>query len=60
MAKLGLTFVVLLMWLHVLFWIEAMNLLGLRGLYYPMLQTVLKWVSNVSDTLTEYFMMDLP
>ena len=45
--------------LRVLFWIEAMSLLGSRGLCDPMLQTARKWVTNVSDILTEY-MIDLP
>ena len=44
--------------LRVLFWIEAMNLLGSRGLCDPMLQTALKCVTNVSDILTEYFRID--
>ena len=34
--------------LHVLFWIEAMNLLGSRGLCDKMLRIALKWVTNVS------------
>jgi len=46
--------------LRVLFWIEAMNLLGSRGLCDPMLQTARKCVTNVSDMLTGYFMIDLP
>jgi hypothetical protein len=46
--------------LRVLFWIEAMNLLGSRGLCDRMFRTALKWVTNVSDILTEYFMVDLP
>jgi len=34
--------------LRVLFWMEAMNLLGSRGLCDPMLQAARKWVTNVS------------
>jgi hypothetical protein len=44
--------------LHVLFWIEVMNLLGSRGLCDRMLRTACKWVTNVSDILTDYFMID--
>jgi len=36
--------------LRVLFWIEAMNLLGSRGLCDPMLQAARQWVTNVSRT----------
>ena len=41
--------------LRVLFWIEAMNLLGSRGLCDPMLRTACKCVINVSDILTKNF-----
>ena len=41
--------------LRVLFWIEAMNLLGSRGQCDRMLKRARKWVPNVSETLTEYF-----
>ena len=41
--------------LHVLFWIEAMNLLGSRGLCDPMLRTASKWVINVSDISSDCF-----
>jgi hypothetical protein len=44
--------------LRVLFWIEAMNLLGSRGLCDRMLQRAHKWVKNVSDILTEQFMIN--
>jgi len=40
--------------LRVLFWIEAMNLLDSRGLCEQMLKRARKWVTNVSDILTEY------
>ena len=46
--------------LRVLFWIEAMNLLGSRGLCDQMLKRARKWVPNVSDILTEYFMINKP
>ncbi|KAJ2922047.1 hypothetical protein H1R20_g15048, partial [Candolleomyces eurysporus] len=43
--------------LRVLFWIEAMNLLGCRGLCDPMLQTTRKWIAKddpeVARQLTE-------
>jgi hypothetical protein len=39
--------------LRVLFWIEAMNLLGSRGLCDPMLQTASDCVKTVSDILTK-------
>jgi hypothetical protein len=39
--------------LHVLFWIEAMNLLGSRGLCHLMLQTARECVRNVSYILAE-------
>jgi hypothetical protein len=39
--------------LYVLFWIEAMNLLGSRGLCDPMLRTACKWVISVSDISSE-------
>jgi hypothetical protein len=39
--------------LRVLFWIEAMNLLGSRGLCDPMLQRARKCVTDVSDILAE-------
>ena len=45
--------------LRILFWIEAMNLLGSRGLCDQMLRTALKWATNVCAILTEYFMIDL-
>jgi hypothetical protein len=41
--------------LRVLFWIEAMNLLGSRGLCEPMLQRARECVRNVSDILGEIF-----
>ena len=43
--------------LRVLFWIEAMNLLGSRGQCDRMLQRARKWVPNVSEILTEYFVI---
>ena len=48
--------------LRALFWIEAMNLLGLRGLCSSMLQTVHDWVisSRVSFLSFEYPVADLP
>ena len=48
--------------LRALFWIEAMNLLGLRGLCVSMLQTVHDWVirSQVSFLSFEYPVTDLP
>jgi len=46
--------------LRVLFWIEAMNLLGSRGLCDQMLERARKWVPNVSDILTEYFTINKP
>ena len=48
--------------LHALFWIEAMNLLRLRGLCGSMLQTVYDWVisSQVSFSSSEYPMTVLP
>jgi len=45
--------------LRAIFWIEAMNLLESCGLCDPMLRTASKWVTNVSSTLPEYFMMHL-
>ncbi|KAJ2932066.1 hypothetical protein H1R20_g5023, partial [Candolleomyces eurysporus] len=39
--------------LRVLFWIEAMNLLGCRGLCDPILQTARESVANVSVMFTE-------
>jgi hypothetical protein len=39
--------------LRVLFWIEAMNLLGSRGLCDPMLQRARECVTDVSDILAE-------
>jgi hypothetical protein len=39
--------------LRVLFWIEAMNLLGSRGLCDPMLQKARECVTDVSDILAE-------
>ncbi|RXW18119.1 hypothetical protein EST38_g7742 [Candolleomyces aberdarensis] len=39
--------------LRVLFWIEAMNLLGFRGLCDPILQTAREWIANVGVMLTE-------
>jgi hypothetical protein len=44
--------------LRVLFWIEAMNLLGFRGLCHRMLERARKWVPNVSDILTGYFVIN--
>ena len=44
--------------LCVLFWIEAMNLLGSRGQCDRMLQRARKWVPNVSEILTEYFVIN--
>ena len=41
--------------LRVLFWIEAMNLLGSPGLCDPMLQTAYNCVTSVSEILTEIF-----
>ena len=48
--------------LHALFWIEAMNLLGLCGLCGSMIQTVQDWVisSQVSFLSFEYSGTDLP
>ena len=46
--------------LRVLFWIEAMNLLGSRGLCDQMLKRARRWVPNVSDILTEYFTINKP
>ena len=46
--------------LRVLFWIEAMNLLGSRGLCDQMLKRARKWVTNVSNILTEYFVINKP
>jgi len=46
--------------LRVLFWIEAMNLLGSRGLCHQMLKRARKWVPNVGGILTEYFMINKP
>ena len=42
--------------LRVLFWIEAMNLLGSRGQCDRMLKRARKCVPNVSEMLTEYFL----
>jgi hypothetical protein len=39
--------------LRVVFWIEAMNLLGSRGLCDPMLQRARECVTHVSDILAE-------
>ena len=46
--------------LRVLFWIEAMNLLGSRGQCDRMLKRALKWVPKVNEILTdsEYFLID--
>jgi hypothetical protein len=46
--------------LRVLFWIEAMNLLGSRGQCDRMLKRACKWVPNVNEILTdsEYFLID--
>jgi len=44
--------------LRVLFWIEAMNLLGSRGQCDEMLRRACKWVPNVSKILTEYFVIN--
>jgi len=46
--------------LRVLFWIEAMNLLGSRGLCDQMLKRARKWLPNVRNILTEYFMINKP
>ena len=48
--------------LHALFWIEAMNLLGLRGLCGSMLRTVHDWIiSSLASFLSfEYPVTDLP
>ena len=46
--------------LRVLFWIEAMNLLGFRGLCDKMLQRAHKWVLKVGNILIEYFMINEP
>ena len=48
--------------LRALFWIEAMNLLGSRGLCSLMLRTVYDWVisSQVSFVSFEYPVTDLP
>ena len=48
--------------LRALFWIEAMNLLGLRGLCGSMLRTVYDWVisSQVTFSSFEYPVTDLP
>jgi len=39
--------------LPLLFWIEAMNLLGLRGQCDPMLRNACKWVTEVSVSLAQ-------
>jgi len=44
--------------LRVLFWIEAMNLLGSCSQGNRMLQRARKWVPNVSEILTEYFVIN--
>ena len=44
--------------LRVLFWIEAMNLLGSCSECNEMLQRARKWVPNVSEILTEYFVIN--
>jgi hypothetical protein len=44
--------------LRVLFWIEAMNLLGSRGQCDLMLRRARKWVPNVSEILSEYFVIN--
>jgi hypothetical protein len=43
--------------LRILFWIEAMNLIGSCSLCDPMLQTACKWVINVGVISTEYFLI---
>ena len=43
--------------LRVLFWIEAMNLLGSRGECDRMLRRARKWVPNVSEILAESFVI---
>jgi len=43
--------------LRAIFWIEAMNLLESCGLCDPMLRMASKWVTEVSPTLPEYFVM---
>jgi len=43
--------------LRAIFWIEAMNLLESCGLCDPMLRMASKWVTKVSPTLPEYFVM---
>jgi hypothetical protein len=44
--------------LRVLFWIEAMNLLGSCGLCDPMLQTARNWVMEVSVIMMEYLIYE--
>jgi len=44
--------------LRVLFWIEAMNLLGSRSECAELLQRARKWVPNVGEILTEYFVIN--
>ena len=44
--------------LRVLFWIEVMNLLGSRGQCDFMLRRARKWVPNVSEIVTEYFIIN--
>lgn len=44
--------------LRILFWIEAMNLVGSRGLCDPMLRTACRWFTNVGVYSTEYFVID--
>jgi len=46
--------------LPLLFWMEAMNLLGFSGLCDPMLQNACKWVMEVSLSLAKEFMINLP
>ena len=44
--------------LRVLFWIEAMNLLGSRGLCEQMLRIAHQWVMNVSNVCIEGFTVE--
>jgi len=43
--------------LRAIFWIETMNLLESCGLCDPMLRSASMWVTNVSPTLPDYFVM---
>ena len=46
--------------LHILFWIEAMNLLGLQGQCNQMLQAACKWVTGVSQILNKCLKTNSP